>query len=663
MRIELVIFLTSFSIFSLTLNPSIFPGDSTEFVTAIAVSGVAHPPGYPLLLILGKIFSLIPFISFPVKLNLLSATASALTAVFCCRSIRLLTNSTIGALIGAGLLISSSSFWLYAEVLEAFSLNALFISIFIWQSIVFIKNPSKNKALFLVFILALNASNHHTAALLLPALIALLWVNRKKINPGYKFLATVVAISFLGLFPYVYIVFLAQNNPLLNWDNAINFKNLLNLILRKDFGTFLLAPSALSFTPKTTPLGLYFKDLFKQTFTLLPLFSAAGIIYFFKQKQKIIFSLLAYAFISFGPAFAAISRLQITSIHQAATLERFYIASFVPLAILAGVGAVYITSLLPKRAKIISLILPLLLLPPALYALPQTNQRNNNFYEQYSRKILEELPENAVFITTGDTSDNGTQYLQLVKGIKPGLIIITLPKTVAPWYQEQMTMRYPELGNLLKESPQKIILNLCKHYAPEERLYIASEVSGLKLDNEYCLPMPKGLSIALHPPGSKIDLAKYKEEELEYFKKIQNTLLNHDRPKDLRTERIVYEISAAMDRIGNFLLLRGDKEGAVEFYNMALNTSPHWNISLDSLAVLDAEKGNFAAAIEKEREAIRRNSENPKAYFNLGILLKETGDQSGARSALLEFLSFKPDPRLQEFEMANRALQELENRK
>lgn len=656
-------FFSSFLIFVLTLNPSIFHGDTTEFINAIAVRGVAHPPGYPLILILGKVFSLIPGIAFPARLNLLSAVASALTVAICARAIRLLTNSKLGAIMGAGLLAVSSSFWLYSEVLEAFSLNALLISIFLLQSIVFLKNPSRNRVLFLVFILAINASNHHTAALLLPVLAAVLWIASKKFTLEWKFWTTAFLISLSGLLPYAYIMEAARQNPPINWDNAVNLKNLLHLILRKDFGTFVLAPNALSYTPKTSPLGLYFSDLFKQTFGLLPILAATGLFYLYRQKQKIIFSILSYSFIALGPAFAIMSGLQITSIHQKAALERFYIASFVPLAILSGIGFAFLASQIPKKFKLVSFACLLLIIPPAIISFPVTNQRGNFFYENYSKKIMEELPEKSVFVTTGDISDNGTQYLKFVKKIKPDAIIITLPKTVAPWYREQIETRYPELKNLISASPQETVSNLCERYGKENRLYIANEVGGLELNNNDCFALPKGLTIALTAPKTDFNLKNYKDEQLSYFEDIENGQLKQTRPKDLRTERVLYEIAAAMDRVGNFLLLRGDEEGAALFYNKAVAASPYWNISLDSLAVLDAKKSDFAEAIKKEREAIRRNSESPKSYFNLGILLKETGQKNEAKKFLLDFLSFKPDPRLPEVEMANRALQELENSK
>ena len=50
----------SLSVYLFTLAPTITFGDSGELATAAYTLGVAHPPGYPLWLILAKLFSFIP---------------------------------------------------------------------------------------------------------------------------------------------------------------------------------------------------------------------------------------------------------------------------------------------------------------------------------------------------------------------------------------------------------------------------------------------------------------------------------------------------------------------------------------------------------------------------------------------------------------------------
>ncbi len=56
--------------------------DSGELASACTSFGIPHPTGYPLFLILGFIFSKLPFSSSPVyNLNLMSAVLSAAAVI------------------------------------------------------------------------------------------------------------------------------------------------------------------------------------------------------------------------------------------------------------------------------------------------------------------------------------------------------------------------------------------------------------------------------------------------------------------------------------------------------------------------------------------------------------------------------------------------------
>src|SRR3989344_9317103 len=135
---NLALFFGSFLLYLITLNHSIFPGDSTEFINVISVNGVAHPPGYPLYLILGKIFSYLPFWTLAEKINLMSAVFGAATVALCVRIIFKLTNSRLASIAGAGLLALSHPFWLYSTVAEVFTLHTFLLSLFILGAINFL---------------------------------------------------------------------------------------------------------------------------------------------------------------------------------------------------------------------------------------------------------------------------------------------------------------------------------------------------------------------------------------------------------------------------------------------------------------------------------------------------------------------------------------------
>src|SRR5262249_43548805 len=70
--------LVAFVVYALTVEPSLPTGDSGELITSAYVHGVAHPPGYPLYMLLGYPVSHLPGGSPALWMNLLSALLDAL---------------------------------------------------------------------------------------------------------------------------------------------------------------------------------------------------------------------------------------------------------------------------------------------------------------------------------------------------------------------------------------------------------------------------------------------------------------------------------------------------------------------------------------------------------------------------------------------------------
>ncbi len=140
-----VVFLFTLIVYWMTVQPSVSFWDCGEFIAAGYYLQVPHPPGAPFFLVLGNIFSKIPFIeNIGFKVNLISVFSSALTAFFLYLVAVKLINIFKGkkpetlldaiatytaAAIGALSLAFSDTFWFNGVEAEVYAFSTLLVAI------------------------------------------------------------------------------------------------------------------------------------------------------------------------------------------------------------------------------------------------------------------------------------------------------------------------------------------------------------------------------------------------------------------------------------------------------------------------------------------------------------------------------------------------------
>src|SRR5947207_14559492 len=84
-RVAVVISIGCLTVYVAGVAPGMYWLDSSEFAAASFELGVAHPPGHPLALLLGKACALVPLGSVAFRVGLASALAAAVAVYFAAR--------------------------------------------------------------------------------------------------------------------------------------------------------------------------------------------------------------------------------------------------------------------------------------------------------------------------------------------------------------------------------------------------------------------------------------------------------------------------------------------------------------------------------------------------------------------------------------------------
>jgi Protein of unknown function (DUF2723) len=161
----LLLFVASFMLYIRTLAPSLLYGDSAEFQTIAFTLGIGHPTGYPIYVLIAKLFNFIPFGEIAYRVNFFSAFCAALTVALLYLIIRKLGGMYLSAIFGALTLALTPLFWKHASIAEIYAASAACLA-FIFFAMLQWKETHNSRWLFVTGLFgSLSLGIHTTVAL------------------------------------------------------------------------------------------------------------------------------------------------------------------------------------------------------------------------------------------------------------------------------------------------------------------------------------------------------------------------------------------------------------------------------------------------------------------------------------------------------------------
>jgi hypothetical protein len=209
----------SYALYARTLAPWLLPGDSGEFQVLAHQVGEAHTTGYPVYMLLAKLFILlVPAASIAKGVSLFSAFMAGLTVALVYLAGRLLTGRRWLALFGAAVLAVGYTFWSQALIAEVYSTGAAFLAGVIVLLLHWYRGGTRWAVSAAGVIGGLGLGVHASVAMLAPAVVLFLLLNWKRRR---EWLAPALAGAAAGLILFA-LAFLAVdlNAPPANIFNA-----------------------------------------------------------------------------------------------------------------------------------------------------------------------------------------------------------------------------------------------------------------------------------------------------------------------------------------------------------------------------------------------------------------------------------------------------------
>lgn len=215
-----MVFVLATIVYVSTIEPTASFWDCGEFITTAYKLEVGHPPGAPLFMMLGRLFSaFVPLEYVAVSVNVMSALSSSFTILFLFWTItafgRKLANvkgefdngKIIAVLasgfVGAAAYTFSDSFWFSAVEGEVYAMSSLFTAVVFWAIMKWeALEDRKHETRWLVFIaymMGLSIGVHLLNLLTIPAIGLVYYF--KKYNPTLKgtIISLAISVGILGV--------------------------------------------------------------------------------------------------------------------------------------------------------------------------------------------------------------------------------------------------------------------------------------------------------------------------------------------------------------------------------------------------------------------------------------------------------------------------------
>lgn len=423
-----------FILYSLTLSNTIYGGDAGDLLSAVLTHGFAHPPGYPLYTSLGILFTKLPlfFLTPAGKVTIISLLSTVLSLFLLQLLIKELSPKKFynPLLAGLVLLLIGTNYivWLYSIVPEVFPLNTLFILSVFYLSVRYTKLQNNKYLYGIAFVTGLAVAHHHTLVFVLPSVMYLL-IPRLKIKSKLTYVWTIVYF-LLGLSPLLYLFYTYSSHSVYTWGMINNWSNFINLILRKDYGTFISAPIILSSSQSRLSQIVNLLIFFKGDFTMLGIILLLlSFVFYVKIKDLIFRKFMNAVYINmflYGPFFVFYANFPMISNYLLATAERFLHIFYFFSAISLYFGFVYfldfiLTPLLKKLihngqlirlttviSAVLLIVYPYTILRKNIQTI--TSLKNDRTAENLSTDIIELTEKNSIILLWSDIALFNTTY-------------------------------------------------------------------------------------------------------------------------------------------------------------------------------------------------------------------------------------------------------------
>ncbi|HUR92298.1 MAG TPA: DUF2723 domain-containing protein [Gemmatimonadaceae bacterium] len=464
------------TIYSATLAPSVTWWDSGELIAAVHSLGIPHPPGTALYVLVGKVWTLLLWpLDFAVRVNLLSAVATAAAVALLGSMLARWTRDSMAAFAAAICAGAASTVWRNANEAEVYAL-ALLASVLILRAADRAGSGGEGAGWRWVVLCAyacgLAYALHLSALVVVPA--AMMLVGRPR-NLGPRCLLQLGILAALGASVALFLIVRAQHDPWVNQGNPADWTAFLDVLGREQYADpgffsrqaplYLQIGNWFEYADWQYALGLHpspppspARTAVTIVFAGLALYGSAVHRSLDRRSWRALAVLFAtaslgvilYLNLKAGPSFGE-GVLPPGAPREARERDYFFATSFLVWGLWAGFGATRLAGRLSARApgaapRTIYRVagMAVVAAPIALNwsAVDRRGSLEATAARDTARSLLRSVPRGGVLLAAGDNDTYPLWYAQRVERFRTDVTVVTIPLLATAWYRSEVARRH-----------------------------------------------------------------------------------------------------------------------------------------------------------------------------------------------------------------------------
>lgn len=515
-------------VFTAAVCPTVYVGDSGIFQAASFSLGSAHPPGYPLFISLGKLFTFIPFGNIAFKTNLVSVFFGVLTCLIVFRTSLELTANRHASWAASLICGISPLFFKQSVAAEVFTLNGFlsmtvfYLGLRLLRGGDFIRN-----SLLGFFIIGLGMANHHTIGFMGPIFLVPVALRWKEIDIKWLVISVLVFLAGFSanLLLYLRSAAMDHSGGLIVYSYAGKWHDFIKVLLRENYkGSGTPATLAATFS---LGAGWYYglkNSLLHVAFVnakpVLP-FLLLGPAYLWKEKKVLLYFLIAFV-VWFGfPGKMVWAVPNLTDL-DVQVIARYFFPAVPILYCLTAAGFAFLIRLLNR---ISSTMLPLFIsyavvaFPFALlpYSIQLSALDKQYLAYYYSKDMLTSLPEKSLLMNYSDNAIFTAFYMRAVERLREDVVVMdTAGEKDAYGLESSPAWKYATLYPGFYGASRSKLSQIDAEFALKGKLFVNSPLSLTRAVSKAYNWYPYIFSAALWPKNTPSE--QFKQEIRTRFK-------------------------------------------------------------------------------------------------------------------------------------------------